>query len=217
MKSLLRDHPVLLALIGFNLLVFLFQVILADGTFTPFFCHPSRIADAWHSLLGGGFEPGAFSAFSGVLTYAFLHADFEHILFNLFYLWVFGYLIGELLGNRWVFLTYLLTAIGGGICYVVFNAGSPVPMLGASGAVSGFEGAYLGLVVRYSLPDPHVWPMSRPVRPVVLAALVLVGVYLDFSGTISPGGSYTAFETHLGGFVTGLFLTSFLTPKPKGV
>jgi membrane associated rhomboid family serine protease len=62
-----------------------------------------------------------------------------------------------------------------------------------------------------------VWPLARPVAPLALGFLAAFWFYLDFSGSINPGTSNTAFATHLGGFVSGLFLTSFVTPKPKAL
>ena len=200
-----------------NIIVFILQKILPEKTVDPFFCHPSQIAAAWHALLGGEISVGGIRSFAGLLTYAFFHGSIEHIGSNLFYLWIFGYLVGELLGKRWVLAIYLLTAIGGGICFTIFQHDIPQSsMLGASGAVLGFEGAYLGLAVRYVLPDPHVWPMSRPVSPIILVALVIIGLYFDYSGAFGIRGGGIAYVAHLGGAITGLILTSFITPFPKG-
>ena len=78
----------------------------------------------------------------------------------------------------------------------------------------GFEGAYLGLAVRWSLPWPRIWPIAHPIPPMRLVILAVVGFGFDISGTITgtPGIAYGA---HLGGFIAGLFLTSFITPRPK--
>ncbi|CAN5206542.1 hypothetical protein BH23VER1_BH23VER1_30300 [soil metagenome] len=211
-----RQHAALFALIALNFLVFLGQVIFPEHVFARFEVVPAEITATWRALLEGEASPGGIAGFAPLLTYAFLHADIQHVAFNMLYLWIFAYLVGELLGQRWTLAIYPLTAVGGALCYIVFNADSTIPMLGASGAVTGFEGAYLGLAVRYSLPDPFVWPLSRPVPPMTLCVLALVGVFLDISGAFNPAGSNTAFTAHLGGFITGLAITSFFTPFPKG-
>lgn len=213
-KSLLVRQVALFGLMGANVLIFALELFLPEALFAGFRCVPVEVMYAWHQLLSGQIGWVELRELGTLLTYAFLHADIEHLAFNLLYLWIFGYLAGELLGQRWVVLLYLLTAIGGGICYVIFNAESDIPMLGASGAVLGFQGAYLGLAVRCALPDPYVWPLSRPVSPMTLGIFAIIGVFLDLSGTLNPGMSNTAFATHLGGFLTGIFLTSFVTPVP---
>lgn len=213
--ELLGAHPVLFGLMVLNVVVFGAQGLVTEGAMVNFTCVPARVVADWDALVGGGAVTKSLAGLATLLTYAFLHADVEHLLFNLIYLWIFGYLIGELLGSAWVGVIYLLTALGGGICYVVFNGESVVPMLGASGAVLGFQGAYLGLAVRCRLPDPFVWPLARPIAPMTLAILAVIGFGLDLSGSVNPGTSNTAYATHLGGFVAGLFLTSFVTPVPQ--
>src|SRR5690606_22546705 len=110
------------------------------------------------------------------------HADGQHVLFNMLFLWIFAALAVELLGHRWMFVIFLFTAVAGSIGHAVSNAGDSIPMLGASGAVMGFEGAYLGLAIRWKLPDPHVWPMARPIPPAQLAAIAVIGVVMDVMG-----------------------------------
>ncbi len=218
MKQLIREHSTLAILMAINIIAFILQKTLPEETIDRYLCHPAQIASAWHSLLAGEITLESTRTFIGLITYAFLHADIGHIGFNLFYLWIFAFLTCELLGKRWILAIYLLTALGGGICYTLFKSHLPeASMLGASGAVLGFQGAYLGLAVRHTLPDPHVWPMARPVRPIILAGLVIVGLYLDYSGAFGLRGGNTAYVAHLGGAITGIFLTSFITPKPKNI
>lgn len=214
-KTLVSEHSVLFGLIGLNVLVFLTESFLPQGALDAMLCIPEQIVSNWQALLAGNWTLSILQGFAPLLTYAFFHADIEHLLFNLLYLWIFGFLASQLLGHRWVLIIYILTAIGGAVCYVIFNNTSDIPMLGASGAVSGFEGAYLGLVVRYTLPNPFVWPLATPVSPLTLGIFAVVGFFIDLSGIVNPGMSNTAFATHLGGFATGIFLTSFVTGRPR--
>lgn len=210
-KALVIEHWVLFGLVGLNVAVFLVEFLLPADATTGLRCVPTQLIASWDNLLESNSPATDIKSLSTLLTYAFLHADIEHLLFNLLYLWIFGYVVGELIGQWWVLVVYVVTAIGGSICYVVFNSDSAVPMLGASGAVLGFQGAYLGLVVRCSLPDPFVWPIARPVSPMTLGLFAAIGFFLDLTGTVNPGGSNTGFATHLGGFATGIFFTSFVT------
>ena len=153
--------------------------------------------------------------FGTLLTCAFLHGSAEHIVYNMLFLWVFAALLVELLGARWMFGIFLFTALTGSIFHVVLNAGDAVPMLGASGAVMGFEGAYLGLATRWRLPEPHIWPMSRPVPAAQLALIGVAGVVIDYTSLMSHAPGNIAYGAHLGGFVGGLVLTALAAPKPR--
>jgi membrane associated rhomboid family serine protease len=132
------------------------------------------------------------------------------------FLWIFAALAAELLGHRWVLATFVITAITGSIFHVVLNASSDVPMLGASGAVMGFEGLYLGLAFRWHLPTPHIWPMARPISPGQLALVGAVGVVIDSWSLLSQSEANVAFGAHIGGFVGGLLLACLIPVKPRG-
>ncbi|MGC1480362.1 MAG: rhomboid family intramembrane serine protease [Chthoniobacterales bacterium] len=214
-NQLLTDHWAIFGLIGLNVIASVTGFFVPWESLNFLKTIPSEVVATWQSLITGGFSMGSAIEFATLLSYAFFHADLEHLVFNLLYFWVFSFLVGELLGQRWVIAIYFVTAISGAVCFVIFNAESTIPMLGASGAVSGFEGAYLGLAIRSSIPPAFVWPLARPISPFTLGALAVIGVGLDLSGTINPGNSNTAFATHLGGFVAGVFLTSFVTPPAR--
>lgn len=175
---------------------------------------PAELESAWHQILSGTTSTSNWLELTTLLTAALMHGGVDHILFNMLFLWIFAGLVGELLGARWMLTIFFLTAICGSVGDVILRSGEHIPSLGASGAVMGFEGAYLGLAVRWSLPWPRIWPIAHPIPPMRLVILAVVGFGFDISGTITgtPGIAYGA---HLGGFIAGLFLTSFITPRPK--
>lgn len=175
---------------------------------------PAEISSQWEALCGGNTAQADLWVFSTLLTYAFLHGDLSHLAGNMFYLWVFGALASELLGAKWLFATFVFTAISGGICHVALDPTSPITMLGASGAVTGLQGLYLAMAVRWQLPDPHIWPIARPIQPSRLALLAVIGFGMDFAGVIGGSGGI-AYGAHLGGFVGGMLLGGAVVPMPR--
>ncbi len=109
---------------------------------------------------------------SGIVTYAFLHGDFMHLLGNMLFLWVFGDNVEDAVGHIGYLVFYLLCAAAGGFAYAALDPGSEVPLIGASGAVSGVVGclsdapparAHLGARVR---PDSAAAPCNLDPRSV---------------------------------------------------
>ena len=210
LSFLLKMQGPLLCLMLFISIIYLFQAVLAEDAFDGFMVTPDEIVAQWHSL-----SWASAGKFSTLLTYAFLHGDFMHLFGNMLYLWIFAALAVELLGHKWMFITFVFTAICGGICHVALNPDSSITMLGASGAVTGFEGLYLGMAVRWLLPDPHVWPIARPIPPLQLAALGVLGFILDFMGVMGAGEGGIAYGAHLGGFISGMLLGAAVVPMPR--
>ena len=175
---------------------------------------PADLALAWQQLLIGDADSQTFLILTTPLSAALMHGGWDHIIYNMLFLWVFAGLVGELLGTRWMLAIFFITAITGYVGDAILRSGSLVPALGASGAVMGFEGAYLGLAVRWSLPDPKIWPIAHAIPPVRLMIVAGIGFALDISGTIG-GASGIAYGAHLGGFLAGLFLTSFVARSPR--
>ena len=206
-------QKLLLGLIFLILVIFIAQILspvqLIGGASVPL-----DLESAWNQLRSGQATPQSWLTLSTLLTGALLHGDWEHLIYNMIFLWMFAGLVGELLNARWMFLIALTTAICGSIGDLLLRQGSPIPCLGASGMVMGFEGAYLGLAVRWSLPWPRIWPIAHPIPPIRLCILAVVGFFFDITGAIGAS-SGTAHGAHLGGFLAGLFITAFFAPAPK--
>ena len=79
----------------------------------------------------------------------------------------------------------------------------------------GFEGLYLGMAVRWRLPEPHIFPIARPIPPINLGILTVVGISFDYYRLMQDSESNIAYGAHLGGFMVGLFLACFVVPRPK--
>lgn len=212
LTSAFRQQWPLLALIAFIAVVYLMQMILGVTFEYRFMVVPSAVVDAFHCLRAGGFSETAplFTLFSAAL----LHGNIGHLLGNMLYLWIFGAVAADLLGHRWMLLVFIFTTLCGSVCHVGLNPQETIPMLGASGAVMGFEGLYLGMVIRWRLPNPHVWPIARPIPPAHLATLCVMGLLMDFGGYIG-GNMGVAYGAHLGGFIGGVVLGGGVVPMPR--
>jgi membrane associated rhomboid family serine protease len=163
LRRLWRFQGPLLVLIGVIMLVFAAQMAMDETAFDGMMVVPAEVTAAWNALRNG--NPGGAGELATLIGHAFLHAGLDHLLGNMLFLWIFAALASELLGARWMLAVFVITAACGGICHVGLNADEAIPMLGASGAVMGFEGLYLAMAVRWHLPDPHVWPMSNHHAP----------------------------------------------------
>lgn len=145
-----------------------------------------------------GLVPMAFfgGAVWQIVTYMFLHGGFWHILFNMFVLWMFGSALENAWGSREFLKYYFITGIGGGLCYALFNVGSGIPAIGASGAIYGLLAAYAML---YPNNIIYLW-MVIPVKAKWFA-IILGTIELYFS---LRGGGGIAHLAHLGGMAVGV-------------
>lgn len=170
---------------------------------------PLDITRAWESALTGDFSGSVIGDLASALGAAFLHADAGHLIGNFLFLWIFGAVVSDLVGWKWFATIFIITAIGGSLGQLALNPYDSIPGLGASGAVMGLGGAYLGLSVQKERPMAHVWPLARPVSPVEIGAVGIAKIAMDFMGVFGPDVSNIAYGAHIGGFVTGVLLVLF--------
>jgi membrane associated rhomboid family serine protease len=154
------------------------------------------------------------------VTSVFLHGSWGHIAGNSLYLWVFGNNIEDSMGP-WRFLAfYLITGLAAAATHILIDPGSPIPTVGASGAISGVMGAYLYLYPRVSVRTffPPFFLFRLPAWSILVlwfATQVLTGLpqLMMLDPEVSGG---VAVWAHVGGFVAGLLLVrSFHDPELK--
>ncbi len=151
-----------------------------------------------------------------LITYMFLHGSVWHLLGNMVFLFVFGDNIEDALGHvRFIFF-YLLCGVLAGLVHSAVTTAPDVPLVGASGAVSGVIGAYLVLH-----PNIRVWvlfPLPKlPFLPLRFSAAFVIGIWIAYqiAAAIFLPGAATAWWAHVGGFVAGALLVILL--KRPGV
>lgn len=171
---------------------------------------PTRVIQAWSELTSGDISAATPGILMTNVTGIFLHGGPPHLLMNMAFLWLFGSLISMYLGRWWALGAFFICGIGGFILHILLNRESDIPCIGASGAITGFEGIYFGLAMRWRLSWPDVWPLAHPVPPGQLAVFAAIGIGADFIG-LTRQAQGVAFGAHIGGFLTGLVIAAIVT------
>ena len=184
-------------IIGINSLVFIYQYLILP---------PESLG---HIISTYALTPAAPSVIT-VFTSMFMHGGLMHIIFNMWFLWIFGDNIESVLGHKRYVLFYLLCGVGAALLQIQINTGSQIPMVGASGAIAGVLGAYL---IRFPRATVHVLVILIIfITFIRVPAMVVIGFWflsnltagLGTLGIEETGG--TAWFAHLGGFVSGVVL-----------
>jgi membrane associated rhomboid family serine protease len=142
-----------------------------------------------------------------LLTSMFLHGGILHLGGNMLYLWIFGDNVEDRMGHGRFVAFYLLCGLAAALAQALPNPESIVPMIGASGAISGVLGAYLRLYPRARVLV--VVPIFIIPYTLRLPALFVLGVWFVgqlLSSVLAGSAGGVAFRAHLGGFVVGLLL-----------
>ena len=189
-------------LIVVNILVFLYEFSLDSFSQNAFMYRFALIPDRFH--------------FSNVVTSMFLHGGWMHVLGNMWFLWIFGDNIEDILDHPKFLLFYLMCGIAAALTQVFFNPTSRVPMVGASGAIAGVMGAYMikfpnsrirtliFLFIFFTMVDVPAWIML-----IYWFGLQFIGGFESLtSAQVAQGG--TAFFAHVGGFLAGMLLINLL-------
>lgn len=189
---------VTLTIIAVNILVFLYQVSLEPYSLNHFIAQYALVPDRFQT-------PDMF-------TSMFLHGGWLHLIGNMWFLWIYGDNVEDVLGHGKFLLFYLLCGIAAAGVHATLNSYSRVPTVGASGAIAGVMGAYL-------IKFPHsriltLVPIFIFITTVEIPAVFILlywFVIQIFSGVGSVGYSQVsrggvAWFAHIGGFVAGMLL-----------
>jgi membrane associated rhomboid family serine protease len=212
-----RTRPVVTyALVGICLAAFLWQLALGPG-------------NAEAAIYALGFIPAVvfgvdtlppelvwLPAPLTVLTSMFLHGGILHVAGNLLYLWIFGDNIEDRMGRGRFIAFYVVCGVAAALAQALPDVGSRVPMIGASGAISGVLGAYIMLY-----PHARVLvavPIFIVLYTMRLPALLVLGVWFLgqlLSSAAGSAGAGIAFRAHVGGFVAGVALVHLFTRRSR--
>ena len=208
-----RTFPaVTLLLVAANAASFVYQLSLGSGPMLAGFFHQFGLVPRALLSIGYWQEAGLLLGLAPLVTSMFLHGGWMHFLGNMLYLWVFGDNVEDWLGSVRFLLFYLVCGLLAALMQIAVHPGSRIPMIGASGAISGVLGAYLvlfpGARVLTFVPILFFFYLVR------LPALIFLGLWflMQFyngalslaAGALSMGG--TAWWAHIGGFAAGVVL-----------
>jgi len=200
----LRPPLITYLLIAFNVLIFLFQLSLTRREMELLIFTYGFIPARFLSQMG---EAPLTALFTPVFTSMFLHGGWLHLISNVWTLFIFGDNVEDTLGHGRYLLFYLASGVVAAFTQMLAGPWSPVPMIGASGAIGGVMGAYFAL-----------FPQARVLTLVPFFLFLIIEVpayfYLGlwfvlqfFSGTLAALGPGVkggiAFWAHVGGFAAG--------------
>ena len=201
---------VTIALIVVNCLVFLYEISLGAHGFSEFTFKygliPAELIQGKVPIYRELYTAPALDVFTSM----FMHGGFLHLAGNMLYLWIFGDNIEDTLGHLKFLIFYILSGVAAALSFASIEPGSTVPMVGASGAISGILGAYL---IRYPLARVYtlIWFLFV-IRIVAIPAIFVLGFW--FILQVINGSSAIAFAkdggvawfAHIGGFVFGMLV-----------
>lgn len=214
-----RRTPVLtVAFMTVNIVVFLYQLSLPGQAGERFVYMFGMIPAV---LFGAAELPpqlAAVPAWATVFTSMFLHGSIMHLAGNMLFLWVFGNNVEDAMGHLRFVVFYLLCGIAAALTQGFSDTSSEIPMIGASGAISGVLGAYLVLH-----PRAHVLSLlflGIFIQIVRLPAMIVLGLWfalqlLNVLFVPSEGGGGVAFLAHIGGFIAGVVLIPLFRDKQE--
>ncbi len=204
----IRDHNpseripyVTYTLLAINVLVYLFGLatLTNDQALSQFYYDYALI-------------PARFSAgenYPALLTSMFLHAGFMHLAGNMLFLWIFGDNLEDKMGHIPFLIFYLVSGVGADIAQFAVDPNSPIPVVGASGAIAGVMGGYLLLFPKAKV-DIFIFLVIF-IRILPIPAWIMLGLWFGlqlFNGlTGDASGGGVAYWAHAGGFIVGFVLT----------
>jgi membrane associated rhomboid family serine protease len=211
-----KNYPLVnTAIIAANVAVYLVQ--LSQGPYLDRFIFLYGLVPARFSVqeIAERFTVGQ-QAFS-FISFMFLHGGFWHLLGNMWSLYIFGDNVEDSMGSLRYLVFYLLCGIVSGLSHMMLNFNSPIPTIGASGAIAGVMGAYLLLYpsarILTFIPILFI-PYFLEIPAVVFLGIWFLIQFLNAAGSSgAPGG--VAWWAHIGGFIAGMVLIKLFERMPE--
>ena len=182
-------------IIGINSLVFIYQYLILPPELLGHIISTYALTPA---------DPSVITVFTSM----FMHGGLMHIIFNMWFLWIFGDNIESVLGHKRYVVFYLICGVGAALAQIQINTGSQIPMVGASGAISGVLGAYM---ISFPKAKVHVFAFIIIfITTLTVPAQIVLGLWffvqlssgLNSLGIDTNGG--VAWFAHIGGFISGV-------------
>ena len=219
MIPLKDDNPtstypfVTVGLIVINILVYFYEISLGPY-FEPFL-------DLYGAkplfVLSMSAPPEYPAPYITIFTSMFLHGGFFHVAGNMLYLWIFGNNIEDSMGHIKFIIFYLLCGIVAVYTFSIINSRSTIPMIGASGAVSGVLGAYIILFPRAKVLT--IVPFGFYMQMIKVPAIFVLGFWIIIqiiNGMLSGGTKGgVAWFAHIGGFIAGIVLIGLFKKRNR--
>ena len=195
-----RHFPLLtIVLIGANIFVFFWE-----------FSYPGKIASLFNSygLVPSHFIEAPIQTYPNVFSAMFMHAGLMHLAGNMLFLWIFGNNIEDELGKIRFITFYLLCGVIAALGHVFMDTGSEIPMVGASGAISGVLGAYLMLFPKAKVKTLVFLGILITIVRIPAAFLLIFWLGIQIYSNMASGnvGGSVAWMVHIGGFAAGMIL-----------
>ncbi len=152
--------------------------------------------------------------YSTIFSSMFIHSGFMHLAGNLLFLWIFGDNIEEALGKVRFLLFYLLCGTLAALCHMASDLNSQIPMVGASGAISGILGAYMVLFPFAKIRTLIFLGFFITVVRIPAIILLLIWLSIQISSSLYMEGG-VAWFAHIGGFAAGFLLILPFTPRAR--
>ena len=206
-----RPAFVSMALIGLNVLAFLFEINRPSERALQAFITAWGVVPAEYTA-GVDLPPTIpYPLWTTLLTSMFLHGGWGHLGGNMLFLWIFGDNLEHRIGHLRFVTFYLACGLAAGLAHIFFNSESVIPTVGASGAISGVLGGYLLMFPRnrvYVL----TWGGVAAVPALFMLGLWILMQFINGVGEIArtPETGGVAYIAHIGGFVAGMVLAPLM-------
>ena len=205
-------------LIGLNLLIYLFESALDVPSLQGLLFHFGLIPSHVVLALTGARHTNFAGALLPFFTSMFLHGSWMHVIGNMWFMWIFGDNVEDYLGHFNYLVFYLLSGLGAALAQVILTPSSPVPTVGASGAIAGVLGAYFILYPRARVLTWFFIFFFHVPAWVMLGYWFVVQFLSGAASSIAyagHGNAGIAFWAHVGGFVVGVVMIKIFPERQQ--